>query len=294
MRCDDPFSVDFRRPLSALEGCEFVGRLVRCRSRLDSRCAGCASVAKGDWSRIIRDGLDQPGAVFFLTLTAPGFGVSPIYRSQFRKEWAATRSWDERSYDYKQHIDWQWDFPQRWKNTHRRISRSASSLGVPTPAWIRVSEPHVARGLSHHHVLVRADSKDAGARMLEHDWRELGWGEQYDLKFVGDGDFDSWYLTKYLTKSVTDIPSMTNVAEEQLRQHHELLYRYAREHVRWSDEIPTTRGKRLYGDKLGERHRVVSKSKSWSELTMKALDDERRSWLLASGIDPKLGECVDD
>lgn len=51
---------------------------MRCGTRSEKKCPGCAWIYKKDTTKILRSGLLNDGVCryFFLTLTAPSFGVT--------------------------------------------------------------------------------------------------------------------------------------------------------------------------------------------------------------------------
>lgn len=237
------------------------GALVRCGSRLASKCPGCSSIHVGDWQAIIRSGVfnTATGCRFFLlTLTAPSFGAvhrvvhtgrkpkscscglrhDPIHDSHLRGI-----PLDLARYGYAGQVEWNATSARLWDATRARLR-----LLMPGFEYAAVREWQ-ARGAIHLHVLLRVPAAEA-ARLnivegkvpaLEELARSVtthadsgasvAWGSNVDCRVVRADESTGraiWYLTKsvgYLVKDVADGGGSTSALGEH---HWRLLDRAAK------------------------------------------------------------------
>ncbi|MFR9727447.1 replication initiator [Streptomyces sp. MS19] len=170
------------------------GRLaVRCGTRRARVCQPCARLHAGDTYRLVRGGLerggDGDGRLWFVTLTAPGFGV--VHRSGpggCVRGRGSCRHGRARGcgvvhgegsavvgsplcagcYDYGGHVLWQAMVGELWARTVRGVRRRlAEAGGVPRSRlgdvarveFAKVAE-YQARGAVHFHVLFRLDGPE--------------------------------------------------------------------------------------------------------------------------------------
>src|SRR5699024_4734732 len=177
--------------------------LIRCGTRLASRCPSCAALYRGDVQAIMREGLRSAGAddaIVFLTLTAPSFGrthhVPPAPPPRLGRRRRAV--WERRhrrrcecgtvhspgdsalrgvpvrpgSYRYAQQVRWNWGAGCLWSRTADELSRV---IGVRDDDGRLVRVPYIAvaewqaRGAVHLHVILRVPRDRAAALGAERD-----------------------------------------------------------------------------------------------------------------------------
>lgn len=158
--------------------------LMRCGTRLASRCPSCAALYRGDTRAILyaglRAALDDDEQLIFLTLTAPSFGKThqvaptppPRLSSRQKSAWLkryhhpcgcglthapGDTRWkglplSPSSYDYEGQVKWNAAVGRLWSRTADELTRA---LGLPERvSYLAVAEWQ-ARGAIHLHVIIR-------------------------------------------------------------------------------------------------------------------------------------------
>lgn len=187
------------------------GTVVDCKSRDFYQCPHCATVYRGDWQAIIRDGmysLSSPARIVFMTLMAPSFGK--VHHVPGKKDSkvrpcacgvthtsadTALRgvAVDPARYDYFGQVAWNRDCGALWRVTSIYLRRA-----LPYSFdYVKVYEWQ-ARGVLHLHLILRlppsatADDVETirrtclGAHCLsEVDGQYRGWGDRIDVQDMG-------------------------------------------------------------------------------------------------------------
>ena len=299
--CDAPFTTS-------------SGAVVRCQSRLRSKCPSCAELYRGDWAAIARSGVFDESAAHFryylLTLTAPSFGaVHRVPRSESSRarkcgcglmhsvENVGLRGvpLDEATYDYAGLVAWNRDSGVLWDRTRRRLRDRWESV-----EFFIVREWQ-DRGALHVHVLLRVARWEApsavvlgeAARTAEAvskvDGTIVGWGEQVDAKIfraTGQGAKTIWYLSKALGYVLKDTGMQAPMSGAW--RHIARLARAARTMRCAPGCDPSVCSSRVH-DRFGARSHVVSASRrskhragwSFTGLTRKRQRLERVEWARA-------------
>lgn len=303
-------------------GCEHPfrtksGVLVRCQSRLRSRCASCSELYRGDWAAIARSGVfDGPierYRFYLLTLTAPSFGR--VHRIPKGERSAVGRCGcgdlhtaadadlrgvplDPSTYDYPGLVAWNRDSGLLWDRTRRRLRDRWESV-----EFFIVREWQ-DRGALHVHALVRIARPEAPApgvlseaartatAFSKVDGALVGWGEQGDCQVFradGEGARTIWYLSKALNYVLKDAAREPVNGRSRSWQHVARLAIAARE-MRCSPECddPWSCVSRTH-DRFGARSHVVSASRrtktrtgwSFTGMTRRLQRQLRSEWAAA-------------
>lgn len=220
------------RPLRMLnvESGEIVN--IRCGTRLERKCPGCAWLYKKDTAKLLRNGLVRGGAYrfFLLTLTAPSFGRCHVVPKHGEKKKCgcgvyhdAVKDVDLRGvpldisrYAYDKQVAFNYNIGKLWNATLTLLRKH-----YPDMAFAKVFEWQ-QRGALHVHALLRfraadfvsvGDPCDIIRRMVltvRAMHKTMCWGSQCKCDEIrGNGQVDSviGYLKKavaYVTKDVCE------------------------------------------------------------------------------------------
>jgi len=295
--------------------------MVRCNSRLSSRCPSCSKLYQNDWAAIARSGIfDADGHTLqgyswaLVTLTAPSFGgVHRVpHRMRDKREvclCGVTHEFADEvagepivpsSYDYRGSLLFNQLMGRLWNNTVTRWRRQFGS----DFQYFAVTEAQ-KRGTMHKHVLVRYQSGTIMPQELlalaavsyTTAWsgERLRWGKQSDVQVLDamgspeDAAKSARYLVKAVAYSVKDVNHGTgNVSRAAERLMMFAAYDYAcSRNCERSDgglcDHP------IHSDLVGTE-RVLSQSKKWSQsgATRTGLREARRVYASA------MGEGLDD
>lgn len=296
-----------------------TGVMVRCGSRVKSRCPSCAELYRGDWAAIARSGIfDGPVEnyrFYLLTLTAPSFGqVHRVPRSADVRAarcgcgatHAATEATlrgvplDTSSYDYRGQVAWNRDAGVLWDRTRRRVrDRWDSAEYFVVREWQE-------RGVLHVHALVRidrvgaptADQLGEAARtavaVSKIDGTHVEWGAQSRcdaFKADGEGARTIWYLSKALNYVMKDTTREGFSVSTPAWAHVAALDRAARS-IRCSATCNPQDCRKLLHQRYGSRSHVVSASRrtrnrtgwSFTGLTRTLQRRMRREWVEAQDL----------
>jgi hypothetical protein len=261
---------------------------VRCGSRDASYCAHCSKIVVGDWAAIIRSGVFDPPegetyVWFFLTLTAPSFGL--IHRvprqGQQRCRCGGLHDSDDGdlrgvaidpdSYDYDGQVCWNRDCGILWDRTRRRLEHL---FGARAP--YAVVREWQARGALHHHSIIRVPgptdiaphevARVARAATASIAGRTLAWGTQVDCRLIPIDPVSSARHIGYLSKMIGySVKSIGSSAAAPISEHSHRLDAAAHR-MRCKQGC---RGRRngclaTAHRRYGARSSVVSVSRNWS------------------------------
>lgn len=292
------------------------GLVVRCGSRVKSKCPSCAELYRGDWAAIARSGVfDGPVEryrFYLLTLTAPSFGrVHRVPRSADgpgpRCGCGVTHSrfdvglrgvpLDVERYDYQAQVSWNRDAGLLWDRTRRRVrDRWDSAEYFIVREWQE-------RGVLHVHALVRISRSEApDARALGEaaksataaskiDGSIVEWGAQSQcdaFRADGEGARTIWYLSKALNYVMKDTAREALTGTNDAWEHLARLSGAARA-IRCSSSCEPSDCPSRVHDRYGSRSHVVSASRrtihrtgwSFSGLTRTVQRLLRRAWMQA-------------
>jgi len=204
---------------------------VRCGTRSEKRCPGCAWIYKKDTAKILRSGLLDDGACryFFLTLTAPSFGVTHNVPKRGERKRCRCGAWHDAKkdidlrgvpldcdeYDYSGQTRFNYQIGKLWNTTLTLLRKK-----FPDLCFAKVYEWQ-QRGALHVHVILRIPAADFhgqgdAASLLKRyassatygGW--MHWGSQNDCREIRGGvssDRVIGYLKKavsYVTKDVCE------------------------------------------------------------------------------------------
>lgn len=218
---------------------------VRCGTRSEKKCPGCAWIYKKDTAKILRSGLLDDGACryFFLTLTAPSFGATHNVPKRGERKKCRCGAWhdaekdidlrgvplDCNQYDYSGQAYFNYQIGKLWNTTLTLLRKK-----FPDLCFAKVYEWQ-QRGALHVHVILRipaADfSGDGDAASLLRECASsatyggwMYWGSQNDCREIRGGassDKVIGYLKKavsYVTKDVCE-----DRPEGESRNHRHLM-----------------------------------------------------------------------
>ena len=204
---------------------------VRCGTRSEKKCPGCAWVYKKDTAKILRSGLLDDGACryFFLTLTAPSFGATHNVPKRGERKRCRCGAWHDADkdmdlrgvpldcdeYDYSGQAYFNYRIGGLWNTTLTLLRK-----WFPDLCFAKVYEWQ-QRGALHVHIILRIPAADfLGKGDAESLLKKrassatcggwMHWGSQNDCREIRGGvssDKVIGYLKKavsYVTKDVCE------------------------------------------------------------------------------------------
>lgn len=305
--------------------------MVRCNSRLSSRCPSCSKLFQNDWAAIARSGIfDADGQTLqgyswvMVTLTAPSFGK--VHRVPHRMSdrrvkcpCGVTHEFADElagepirpaSYDFRGTLLFNQSMGRLWNNTVTRWRRRFGS----DFQYFAVTEAQ-KRGVMHKHVLVRFESgildptefltMASVASTRAWSGQVLKWGGQSDVQVLNvagnpeEAAKSARYLVKAVSYSVKDVNHATGSVSRAANR----LMRFAAYEYPCSAECDRPDGGRCEAPihyNLVGTERVLSQSKKWSETgsTRTGLREARRVYAQALHEDqapdknPRVGEGI--
>lgn len=239
-------------PLSMLniETGELVN--VRCGTRSEKKCPGCAWIYKKDTAKILRSGLLNDGACryFFLTLTAPSFGATHNVPKRGERKKCRCGAWHDAEkdidlrgvplncdeYDYSGQAYFNYQIGKLWNTTLTLLRKK-----FPDLCFAKVYEWQ-QRGALHVHVILRIPAagfsgKGEAASLLRKyassatygGW--MHWGSQNDCREIRGGassDKVIGYLKKAVSYVTKDVCEERPKGESRNRKHLMMLDMAAR------------------------------------------------------------------
>lgn len=230
-------------PLSMLnvETGELVN--VRCGTRSEKKCPGCAWIYKKDTAKILRSGLLDDGACryFFLTLTAPSFGATHNVPKRGERKKCRCGAWHDAEkdidlrgvpldcdkYDYSGQAYFNYQIGKLWNTTLTLLRKK-----FPDLCFAKVYEWQ-QRGALHVHVILRIPAADFSgdgdaASLLKEcassatygGW--MHWGSQNDCREIRGGassDKVIGYLKKAVSYVTKDVCEERPEGESRNRRH---------------------------------------------------------------------------
>lgn len=143
---------------------------VRCGTRSEKKCPGCAWIYKKDTAKILRSGLLDDGACryFFLTLTAPSFGATHNAPKRGERKKCRCGAWHDAEkdidlrgvpldcdkYDYFGQAYFNYQIGRLWNTTLTLLRKK-----FPDLCFAKVYEWQ-QRGALHVHVILRIPAAD--------------------------------------------------------------------------------------------------------------------------------------
>ena len=225
---------------------------VRCGTRSEKKCPGCAWIYKKDTAKILRSGLLDDGACryFFLTLTAPSFGATHNVPKRGERKRCRCGAWHDAEkdidlrgvpldcdkYDYSGQAYFNYQIG-KLRNTPLTLLRKK----FPDLCFAKVYEWQ-QRGALHVHVILRIPAADfsgkgeAASLLKEYassatygGW--MHWGSQNDCKEIRGGvssDKVIGYLKKAVSYVTKDVCEERPEGESRNRRHLMMLDMAAR------------------------------------------------------------------
>jgi hypothetical protein len=203
-----PVVPDCARPFRLVcTGCQHV-LVMACERGDEVACPTCSERYRKRVQVVAREPAAAvgPGRVMFVTATAPGT------REHRKPGGELCRCTPAGGVDLAR---WNAQLGKRWNRWQQQLRRQFGQRGYQLRMF-KATEPQ-SRGAYHVHALIVLDRPwDGGTKQLQSELRELaidfGFGHQLDVQLAGSSSRSAqllaWYVSKYVTKSVTERRAM--------------------------------------------------------------------------------------